>query len=166
MCKNKLFRKKVAVVFLVGSYKPCTHSHSPALTHTHLHPVKKGHTHPYPPTLNRKRSHSPTPTHTQPKKGDTHWHPPTPSQKIKVTLTHIHPQPDKKGHTQPNEDHTHPHITEIKNVTCLTHMYKYSLFTTLAGVLISEKDWPVHCFLLNTFKTALESIVCLFVFNN
>ena len=113
-----------------------------ALTHTHLH--------------------SPIPTHTQPKKGHTHPLPATPGQE-KVTLTHTHPHLDKKGHTQPKEGHTHPHITEIKNVTCLTHTYKYSLFTILAGVFIFEKDWPVHLFLLNTFETAFESIVCLFV---
>ena len=133
--------------------------HSPTPTHTHPHTTKKS-------------SHSPTPTyskprkdHTQPKKGHTQPQPLTPSQK-KVTLTHTHPDPDKKGHTQPKEGHPHTHITEIKNIMCLTHTYKYSLFTKLAGVFIFEKDRPVHLFLLNTFETAFESIVCLFVFNN
>ena len=136
--QKQTFPNKIAIVFLVGSCKPCIHSH--------------------PSTPSQKRSHSLILTHTQPKK---------------VTLTHTHPHPAKKRwnlstltHTQPKEDHTYPHITEIKNVTCLAHTYKYSLFTILSGVFIFEKDWPVHLFLLNTFKTALESIVCLFVFNN
>ena len=92
--------------------------HSP--TFTRIKP-RKGHTHPHPA-----------------KKAHTHPHPPTPSQK-KVTLTHTHPHPDEKGHTQPKEGHTHPHIAEIKNVMCLTHTYKYSLFTILAGVFILKK---------------------------
>ena len=45
----------------------------------------------------------------------------------------------------------------------MIYTYKYSLFTILAGVFIFEKDWTVHLFLLNTFETAFESIVCLFV---
>ena len=104
------------------------------------------HTHPHSPTHNQKSSHSPTPTyskprkgHTQPKKGHTQPQPLTPSQK-KVTPTHTHPDPDKKGHTQPKEGHPHTHITEIKNVMCLTHTYKYSLFKILAGFFIFEKD--------------------------
>ena len=63
--------------------------------------------------------HLPTPTHTYShpaKKGHTHPHPPTPSQKY-VTLTH----------TQPRNGHTRPHITEGKNVTCLTHIYVKSI---------------------------------------
>ena len=107
--------------------------HSPTPTHTQ---PKKGHTHSHPPTLSQEKI---TLTHTQPKKGQTHPHPPTPTQK-KVTLTHIHPHPDKKGNTQPKKGHTHPHITEINNVACLTHTYKYSLFTILAGVFSFEKD--------------------------
>ena len=74
--------------FQGGSYKPCTHPHSPTPTHTHLHPptpsqkkVTLTHTHPQPV---KKRSHSPAFTHTQPKK---------------VTPTHTQP---KKGHTHPN----------------------------------------------------------------
>ena len=66
-------------------------------------------TYPHPPTL----------THTQPKK---------------VTLTHTHPHPAKKRshsptptHTQPKKAHTRPHITEGKNVTCLTHIYVKSI---------------------------------------
>ena len=127
-------------------------SHSPTPTHTQ---PKNAHTHQHPPTPSqkkvtlthtyphpaKKRSHSPPPIHTQPKKkvtlththphpakkGHNHPHSPTPTHK-KVTLTHTHQHPGKKGHTQPKEGHTHPLITEIKNVTCLTHTYKYSLF--------------------------------------
>ena len=130
-----------------------THTHPDLPTPTHTLP-KKGHTHAHPPTLSQKKvtltqptpthtkprkDHSPTPTHTQPKKGHSHPQPPTLRQK-KVTLTHTHLHPDKKGHTQPKEGHTHPHITEIKNVMCLTHTYKYSLFKILAGFFIFEKD--------------------------
>ena len=109
------------LIFFPGSYKPYTHPYPTTLTHTHLQPVKKrsysptltqsqqrnGHIHPHPAS---KRPHSPTTTHTQPRKCHTHPYPPTLSQK-KVTLTS----------TQPKEGHTHPHITERKNVTCLTH---------------------------------------------
>ena len=138
----------------MGSYKPCTHPHPPTLTHNHSHPplpsqkqVSLTHTHP----------------HQVKRKGHTYPYPPTPSQK-KVTLTTTQPQSTKKRsnsatstHIQIKEGHIYPHVTEIKNVTCLTHTYKYSLFTILAGVFIFEKD---------NFETAFESIVCLFVFND
>ena len=91
-----------------------------ALTHIHPHP--------------------PTPIHNQPKKGHTHLHPSITIHK-KVTLTHNHldqaknitltnfyPHPGKERsypptptNTLPKKGHTHPHITERKNFTCLTH---------------------------------------------
>ena len=131
--------------------------HSPTPTHTYPQPLtstptqpKIGHTHPHPPTPSQKKGH-------------TYPYPPIPSQK-KVTLTTTQPQSTKKRsnsatstHIQIKEGHIYPHVTEIKNVTCLTHTYKYSLFTILAGVFIFEKD---------NFETAFESIVCLFVFND
>ena len=117
--------------FWKGSCKPCTHPHPPTLTYTL----------PHPHTPSQKKI---TPTHTQPRKRHTLPQLPTPSQK-KVTLTHTHQhQAKKKGHkrpqsptprqkkvtlthtqikdhTQPKEGHTHPRITDRKNVTCLTH---------------------------------------------
>ena len=62
----------------MGSYKPCTHPHPPTLTDSHPHPAIK-------------RSHSPTPNHTQTKRSHTNPHAPT--------LTHIHLI---KGHTHPH----------------------------------------------------------------
>ena len=79
----------------MGSYKPYTHPHP--LTPSQI----KIHTHPHPPHQAKKRSHSLTLTHNQPKK---------------VTLTHTYPHPAKKSshspthtHTQPKKGHTHPY---------------------------------------------------------
>ena len=150
ICERQLLqtilKRFICSVFMsnTGSCKLCTHPHSPTLTHTQS---KKGHIHPHPPTPAKKRSHSPTPTqkevtliHTYPhlaKKGHTHPHPPkkrshsstpTHTQPKKVALTHTHPNPDKKGHTQPKEGHTHPRITERKNVT-VQHIHKSISFS-------------------------------------
>ena len=135
MIENNIFQ--LMVMILMGSYKPCTHPHPPTLTHTHPYSPIPTNTHPHPPTPSQKRSHSLI-TSQKKKVTLTHNHP-HPANK-KVTLTHTHPHPDKKGHTQPKLGHTHPHITEIKNVTCLIHTYRCPLFTILAGVLIFEKD--------------------------
>ena len=110
----------------MASYKPCTHPHPPTITHIHLQSAKKG-------------SHSPTPTHTQPKKvtpSHNQPHPPkkgspthllTPSQNT-VALTHTHtktahtyshrtisiqkrPYPLTPAHTQPNKGHTNLNLT-------------------------------------------------------
>ena len=95
-----------------------------------MHSPTPTHTYPHSPTLCQKKV---TLTHTQSHPAKKQSHSSTPSQK-KVTLTHTQPHltktghthphlphPDKKGHTQPKEGHIHPHITERKNVMCLTH---------------------------------------------
>ena len=109
--------------------------HSPTPTHTHSHR----------PTLSQKKSHSPTPTHTQPKKGHTHPHLPTPSQK------RSYPTIKRHGHLR---------ITERKNVMCLTHTLKYSIFTILAGVF---KIYQFIFFYWIPLKRHLNLLfVCLF----
>ena len=87
----------------MGSYKPCTHPHSPTPTHTQ---AEKGHTHPYPAI----KRNSLTPTHTQSQKGHNHPDPPTPSQEKITSPTPTQNQP-KKGHTNPHAPtltHIHP----------------------------------------------------------
>ena len=75
-------------MYLLGSYKPCTHPHPPILTHTYPHPAKK-------------RSDPLTPSHTRPRKGHSHSHPakkrscpptPTPNQPKKVIPPQIQAQ--------------------------------------------------------------------------
>ena len=128
--------------------------HSPTPTHTHPNPPKKT-----------------APTHTQPKRvtlTHTNPHPPTPGKKM-VILTYIHPNPAKKGHTQPKNGHTDPHLTSPSTHTHPqpvkkgshppTHNWKkecqvsntyihekYSLFIIIAGVFIFEKDYVYEYF--------------------
>ena len=139
-----------------------------------MHSPTPTHTYPHSPTLCQKKV---TLTHTQSHPAKKQSHSSTPSQK-KVTLTHTQPHltktghthphlphPDKKGHTQPKEGHIHPHITERKNVMCLTHMWKYYLFTLLAGVFIFAMIDQFIFFYWILLKQHLN-LLCLFVFNN
>ena len=106
-------------------------------------------------------SHSPTPTHTQPKK---------------VALTHTHPHPAKKRSHSPTLTHTQPKKVTPSHKTSWppTHNWKKECHVSNTYVKIFHfhnisrclQDLPVHLFPLNTFETAFESIVCLFVFNN
>ena len=103
------------------------------------------HTHPH-----RVKKRSDSFTHTQPEKGHARPHPPTISQKM-VTSS------QKRSHlpTHNWKRECHMSNTYIRE--------KYSLFTILADVFISEIDWPVQLFLLTTFEVAFKSILCLFV---
>ena len=87
----------------------------------------------------------------------THHHPLTPSKK-----GHIHPHP-----FTPSQKRSHPPTHTWKKEYHVSNTWyireKYSLFTILAGVFIFEKDWPASLFLLHTFETAFEFVVCLFV---
>ena len=111
------------------------HEFPTTLTHTQPKKVTLTPTHPHPA---KKWPYSPISTHTQPKA--------TLSQKM-VTLTHTWPHP-APTHTQSKKGHTHPHITERKNVKFLKHyiLEKYSLFIILAGVFIFEKDYVYEYF--------------------
>ena len=97
------------------SYSPASSQKKVIPTNTHPHPAKKGHTHSHPPTPSQKKchKHSHPPTTTPKKVSSTH------TQPKKVTPTH---NQLKNGHTQPKKGHTHPHVTERKNVKCLTHV--------------------------------------------
>ena len=136
-----------------------------------MHSPTPTHTYPHSPTLCQKKV---TLTHTQSHPAKNQSHSSTPSQK-KVTLTHTQPHltktghthphlphPDKKGHTQPKEGHIHPHITERKKVMCLTHMWKYYLFTLLAGVFIFAMIDQFIFFYWILLKQHLNHYVCLF----
>ena len=78
---------------------------SRALTHIHTDP------HPA-----KKRSHSPTLTHTQPKKGHTHPH------LAKKNINHPHPAKKRSHPPTPSEKkfiptHTCPHPAKIRSFT-------------------------------------------------
>ena len=83
----------------------------------------------------------PTQTKTQLKKGDTHPHP-----------------AKKKSHP-----FTHNWKKECDACNTWYIREKYSFLTKLVDVFILRKGRLVNLFSLNTFKTAFESIVCLFL---
>ena len=114
--QKQTFPNKIAIVFLVGSCKPCIHSH------------------PSTPSQKRSHSHSLTLTHTNPhsaKKSHAHPHPPTPSKK-KVKLIHIHPHPAKRRSYLPTynwnkECHvssTYVQIFPFHNISRCLHFWK------------------------------------------
>ena len=105
-------------------------------------------------------------TQTHPKISHTHLHLPKPSQKKQwshpAKKSNTRPHPAKKWQHPPKERSYSPtHKESHMSNTWYIHE-KYSLFTILAGVFISETDWHVNLFLLNTFETAFQSIVSLF----
>ena len=128
------------------------------LTQTRPHQAKKmSHSPTTTHTKPQKRPHSPTPTHTQPRKGHTHPYPPTPSQKM-VMPTHTQP---KKGHK-----YLHPAKKKSHPVKRRSHPPTHNWKKECHMSSFLKKIDLLNLFWLNTFQTAFESIVCLFVFKN
>ena len=145
VCHKAITCLKWAVINLALIH---THPHLLTPTQTHLHPptpsiknVTLTHTHPH---LAKKRSHSPTPTHIQPKTGHTHPYPLTPRQK-KVTLTHAQPKKVTLPHTHPNpakKCHNHPHPSTYRQKR--THPPKPNQKTSHPPTPSQEKDIPTQ----------------------